>query len=922
MFFGSKSDAATRLLTQPMKVLERGVYRGPHYYSYTPMVRIMLDLGRMEDWPSNKIPGFAERLVEMLPGLERHGCSLKRRGGFLQRLRDGTWIGHVAEHVALELQSLVGPRTTRGKTRSVKGRPGVYNVMFAYAHEEVGLIAGRIALELVNSLLPDDLGGIQGIDRVYDLDGEFDFDRRMEALRQLARRTAFGPTTQALIDEARRRDIPVMRLGSQSLIQLGHGKYQRRIRASITGCTSSIAADIAGDKNLTKALLGESGIPVPRGAVVRSEEDGVREAKRLGYPLVVKPFNGNHGRGVTIGIADEAQLRFAIARAQEHSRPVIIERCFEGKDHRILVVGGKLIAVAERIPAHVIGDGVHSIAELVEIVNKDPRRGDGHEKVMTRIRIDSHVTEYIGRSGLAPDSVPAAGDVVMLRATANLSTGGTAVDRTNEIHFDNAEIARRAAAVVGLDVAGIDFICPDITRSVRETGGGVIEVNAAPGFRMHLEPSEGPPRDVARPVLEMLFPKGSRTRIPILAITGTNGKSTVGRMLKHVLRYTGCTVGLTSTTGVYINDVLVAEGDATGPRSARMVLRDPSVEVAVFETARGGLLREGLAFEKADIGAVLNVSGDHLGQKGIETLQDLADVKSLIVETVARRGTSVLNADDPHCVKMARRAGGQIVWFSLRGGTEMSPFLRRHIDEGGMAVVREPGEEGGTLVLLQDGRREIVMKAGDLPATLHGMATFNIANALACVAMAIAHGVPILTIRSALAMFQSTFEQNPGRLNVYDAHGFRVIVDYAHNAAGLTALGEVVQGLRHRYRRSIGAVSIAGDRRDEDIIELGRIAAGIFDEIIFREDPYTRGRPRGEIMSLLKRGAQEAGASAEHIHLVAGEPESTAAALTAAKPGELVVITPTDVFAAWQQVVTFEKVESATAPMGHLIAAE
>ena len=922
MFFGSKSDPATRLLTQPMKVLEKGVYRGPHYYSHTPMIRIMLDLGRMEDWPTNRIPGFTERLLEMLPGLERHGCSLRRRGGFVQRLRQGTWIGHVAEHVALELQSMAGPRTTRGKTRSVKGKPGVYNVMFAYAMEEVGLMAGRIAIELVNSLLPDDLRGIEGLERLYDLEGEFDFDARLAALQRLVRRSRYGPTTQSLVDEARRRDIPVMRLDSQSLIQLGHGKYQKRIRASITGGTSLVAADIAGNKNLTKTLLAESGIPVPRGVVVRDVDEAAREAGRLRYPLVTKPLDGNHGRGVTIGIADEEQLRFGFERAQEHSRNVIVEQYFQGNDHRILVVGGKLVAVAERIPAHVIGDGVHSIAELVEIVNRDPRRGDGHEKMMTRIRIDAHVTEYIARSGLTPESIPAAGDIVMLRATANLSTGGTAVDRTNEIHFDNAEIARRAALIVGLDIAGIDFICPDITKSVRETGGGIIEVNAAPGFRMHLEPSEGAPRDVARPVMEMLFPKGSRSRVPILAITGTNGKSTTARMLKHVLRYTGCTVGITSTTGVYVNDVLVAEGDATGPRSARLVLRDPTVEVAVFETARGGLLREGLAFEEADIGAVLNVTADHLGLKGIETVEDLANVKSLVVETVKRRGTSVLNADDPLCVRMGRRAGGQIAWFSLQGGTDMPPFLRRHIDEGGMAIVREPGEEGGTIVLHQDGRREIVMKAGDIPATLHGMATFNIANALACIAMAIAHDVPILTIRSALAMFQSTFEQNPGRLNVHDAHGFRVIVDYAHNAAGLTALGEVVRGLRHRYKRSIGAVSIAGDRREEDIIEMGCIAAGIFDEIIFREDPYTRGRPRGEIMNLLRQGATQAGASPDRIHLIAGEAEATAAALTAAKPGELVVVTPTDVFAAWQQVTGFEKVVSATSPRGHLIAAE
>jgi cyanophycin synthetase len=912
--------------SQPMAVLERGVYRGPHYYSHTPMIRIMVDLGRLEGWPSNRIPGFADALIEMLPGLDRHGCSLKKRGGFIERLRDGTWIGHVAEHVAIELQTMAGHRVTRGKTRSVKGKPGVYNVMFAYREDEVGLLAGRVALELVNSLLPPELQGVKGLDRIYEIGGEFSLQDRLEALKRRVRRTSYGPTTQSLIDEARRRGIPVMRLGEGSLVQLGHGKHQQRIRASISGLTSQLAVDAAGDKNFTKTLLGDSGIPVPKGVVVRSVEDAVRESRRLRYPLVTKPLDGNHGRGVTIGIVDEDGLRFGFAEAQREAkggRSVIIEQYFEGNDHRILVVDGKLVAVAERVPAHVVGDGVHTIAQLVEQVNEDPRRGQGHENVMTRIKIDAHVVEYLARSGQTVESVPEPGQVVYLRATANLSTGGTAVDRTNQIHFDNAEIARRAAKIIGLDIAGIDFIAPDISKSVRETGGGVIEVNAAPGFRMHLEPSEGAPRDVARPVIDMLFPRGSRARVPIIAITGTNGKSTTGRMVKHVLRYTGCTVGLTSTSGVYVNDVLVSEGDATGPRSARMVLRDPTVEVAVLETARGGLLREGLAFEQADIGTVLNVAPDHLGLKGIETVEDLAEVKSLIIETVRRDGTSVLNADDPLTVKMARRASGRVVWFSMKGGADMPAFLRHHIEDGGMAVVREPGQEGGTIVHFDRGLREGVMKAGDIPATLHGMAGFNIANALATVAICIAHGVPILTIRSALSSFQSSFEQNPGRLNVHDAHGFRVIVDYAHNAAGLEALGEVVKGLRHRYKHSLGVLSIPGDRRDEDIIGLGRIAGGIFDELFFREDPGNRGRPRGEVMNLLREGAIQGGASPERIHLINGEAGATAAALMAAKAGDLVVITPTEVAQTWHQVTSFQKVESATSNRpSNLIAAE
>src|SRR4051812_1507361 len=597
MFFASKSDPGTTQLTAGMAVSEIGVYRGPHYYSHTPMIRIQLDLGRMEEWPTNLIPGFADALLDLLPGVGRHRCSLRVRGGFERRLREGTWLGHVVEHVALELQTLAGSRAVRGKTRSAKNRRGVYNVMVAHKEEKVGLVARRPASALVTARLPPDLEGVKGLDRVWDLDGEFDLDRRLDALKRMVRRTALGPTTRALVDEAVRRGIPVMRLDEKSLIQLGHGKYQQKIRASITGRTALVAADTASDKGLTKKLLDEAGVPVPRGVVVRSEEEAVREARRLRYPLVTKPLDGNHGRGVTIGITGEDQLRFGFREAQRQAktRDVIVEQFFAGNDHRILVVDGRMVAVAERIPARVVADGVSTIRQLVDEVNQDPRRGEGHENVMTRIRIDALVEEFLSRGGLTPDSIPEAEQVVQLRATANLSTGGTAVDRTNEIHPDNAEIARRAALIVGLDVCGVDFVCPDISRSVRETGGGIIEVNAAPGLRMHIEPSEGPPRDVARPIIEMLFPRGKRSRVPILAITGTNGKSTVGRMTQHILRYTGCTVGLTSTTGVYINDILTHEGDATGPRSARMVLRDPTVEVAVLGTARGGVLREGRA---------------------------------------------------------------------------------------------------------------------------------------------------------------------------------------------------------------------------------------------------------------------------------------------------------------------------------------
>jgi cyanophycin synthetase len=896
----------------PMRVLERGVYRGANLFGSMPMVRIQVDLGAVEAWPSNRIPDFNQRLLTLLPGLGRHGCSYKEPGGFVRRLEDGTWLGHVAEHVALELQSLIGPRVTRGKTRSVKGKPGVYNVMFAYGEEAVGLLAGRFALQLVDALLPSGLQGIRGLDRICEAedpatrDGAFDLDAALDQLQRLHRRVALGPTTQSLVREAERRGIPAIRLDDQSLVQLGTGRHQKRIRASITSLTSQIATDAAGDKDMTKQLLRDAGLPVPRGVIVRRADEAVREASRIGYPVVTKPLDGNHGRGVSIGLATPEAVREGFEEAARHGRRVIVEQQYQGRDHRILVVNGEVIAVAERVPAHVVGDGSRSIAALVEEVNRDPRRGDGHENVMTRIRLDSHVRGVLAKVGLSIDSVPMRGQVVYLCDTANLSTGGTAIDRTDDIHPDNAMIARRAARTIGLDIAGIDFIAPDITRSVNETGGGIIEVNAAPGFRMHLQPSQGRARNVARPVIEMLFPRGTPTRIPILAITGTNGKSTTARMVGHIMRANGMCVGMTSTTGIYINGRRVVEADASGPWSARAVLREPTVDVAVLETARGGILREGLGFPEADIGLVTNIQPDHLGLKGIDTIDDLAWVKSVVVEAVHRNGTSILNADDPMCVSMRRRAGGRLGYFSLRGSSDMPDFLREHIEDGGLAVVREAGRaDGGDIIIHDDGDAIHLMPTAEIPATFDGLADFNVQNALGAVAMAYAQGVPPAVIRSALSTYTTSFEHSPGRLNVFDGHGFRVILDYAHNPAGLHALGDLILKMRPRHRRVIGMINIPGDRRDEDMREMGALATRYFDEIVFREDPARRGRKPGEIVELLVEGALAAGFPEDRIRRVMNEEDAAPVCLEMARPGDLVVLTPTEVEAMWQQVLDF-----------------
>ncbi len=902
-----------------MRVLETGVYRGPHLYSHRPMVRIQVDLGALEQWPTNLIEGFAAALLVEMPGLQRHGCCYGEPGGFVRRLEDGTWMGHVVEHVALELQRLAGSPMTRGKTRSVKGRPGVYNIMYAYLDEETGLLAGRLALQIVDRLLPASLKGLEGLDLVISplkVPGAEDAatcDAALPLIAASARRSAFGPSTQALVNAARRRGIPVSRLNGQSLVQLGWGSRQRRLRASVTDRTGLVAAELAGDKAQAKALLDAIGCPVARGVVVTTAEEALASAMRLKRPVVIKPLDGNHGRGVTTGLHTEADVLEAFALAARHSRRVIVEEELPGRDHRILVVDGKVVAVAERKPAHVVGDGRSSITELVAMVNADPRRGAGHENSLTRIRPDDEAARAIlEKQSLTVDDVPARGQVVLLRTTANLSSGGTAIDRTDEIHPDNAAIARRAALAVGLDVAGIDMLAPDITRSVRETGGGIVEVNAAPGLRMHLEPSEGAPRDVAEPIIRMMYPAGSRARIPVLAVTGTNGKSTVGRMLAHIFKAQDKTVGLTNTSGVYIGDERLNAADASGPKSARMVLRDPTVDVAVLECARGGILREGLAFDRCDVGAVLNVQPDHLGLKGVNTLEDLAAVKSVVTESVSRRGTSVLNADDPLTIRMARHAGGRIGWFSMRGGEDAPGFLLKHIADGGLACLYDGAT--GAIVLHDRGQALPVCSARDIPATLEGQAAFNVANALAASAMSYAAGVAPGAIGAALASFSSTYEQNPGRLNVHDEHGFRVIMDYAHNPEGLRALGRMVMAIKPETSSSIAMLSVPGDRRNEEILAMGEIGAEYFDRLVFRETPDNRGRPAGEVIRMMTEGALRGGFDPARIQGVYREEDAVGVCLRMARPGDLVILTPTRVDAVWRQVLDFQPASPSQDP--------
>jgi cyanophycin synthetase len=871
-----------------MKILETQVFRGPNIYSLSPVIRFVLDIEDLEQRPSNLIEGFTDRLVEMVPTLSTHRCSEGVAGGFITRLREGTWAGHIVEHIALELQTLVGTDVGYGKTRSA-GQPGVYNVIFSYIEERVGIEAGRAGVRIVEHL---------------SAGAPLNYREELAALSRILDDVAYGPSTQSIIDKAKERDIPVIRLNEKNLVQLGHGKYQKRIEATVTSLTSLIATDIACDKELTKKMLNDAGLPVPKGLAAGSRREACEAADAIGFPVVLKPLDANHGKGVAINLNSREEVEQAFDRAADYSRDCIVERFISGRDHRVLVVGGEVIAVAERMPAHVTGDGTLTVQELIDKENRNPRRGEGHEKSLTKIYVNEESLRLISEQDLSLESVPAPGREVWLKYTANISTGGTAIDRTDDIHYENIETARRAARVIGLDVAGIDIITSDISLPLEDTGGAICEVNAAPGFRMHLHPTAGKPRDVAGALLGMLFPAGAPARIPIVAITGTNGKTTTSRMLAHILKMSGKRVGLTTTDGLYINGKRILQGDLTGPWSAQMVLKDPTVDFAVLETARGGILRAGLGYDYCDVGVITNVSEDHLGLRGIETLEDLAYVKSVVVEVVRRDGYSILNAEDPHLVALAERAKGQLCYFSLDPENEV---FRQHVERGGTgATLRDH-----SIVIKRGAHNLPALNLNSIPATFKGRARFNVANAMAAALSAHLSGVTIDDIRTALKTFDTGFYLSPGRLNLEQVGDFHVLLDYAHNVAAYRNVASFIKKLN--VERRVGVVAGPGDRRDVDIDAMGRIAAEAFDRLIIKEDDDRRGRSVGETAEMMKRGAMAAGLAPEAIDVIVDETEAVSYALFHARKGDLIVITADNIKRTFEQIIRFRDERAAAA---------
>ncbi|HMC85870.1 MAG TPA: cyanophycin synthetase [Chitinophagaceae bacterium] len=850
-----------------MKIFEIKVLKGPNYWSVrrNKLIQMKLDLEEMEDKPTNKIDGFRQRLEKLFPSLYDHRCSEGEPGGFFKRVDEGTWMGHVIEHIALELQTISGMDTGFGRTRSA-GEHGVYYVVFSYMEEDAGVYAARASVRIVQALI----------------DGaQYNLEEDVQQLREIREDTRLGPSTGSIVAEAEKRGIPFIRLNKSSLVQLGYGIHQKRIRATIASTTGNIAVDIACDKEETKNLLAAAEIPVPGGTVIRSEE-GLKEAvDRYGYPLVIKPIDGNHGKGNTTNITTWQQALTALEAAKQYGRSVIVEKFITGFDFRILVINYKFICAALRTPASVVGDGKNTIHWLIDEVNKDVRRGYGHEKVLTQITIDQFTQKMLDEKNYSLQTVPGKGELVLLKPTANLSTGGTSTDVTDEVHPANIFMCERIAKIIGLDICGIDIMASDLKTPVTENGGAILEVNAAPGFRMHIEPSEGLARNVAEPVVDMLFPKGSTGRVPIIAVTGTNGKTTTTRLIAHIAKSSGKKVGYTTSDGVYIQNQLMMKGDCTGPVSSNFVLKDPTVDFAVLEVARGGILKAGLAFQHCEIAIVTNVAADHLGLGGIQNIEQMAKVKAVVPETVFPHGYAVLNADDDLVYAMRKGLDCNVALFSMN---ENNPRIKEHCAKGGLATVYE----NGYVSILKGTWKIRVMNVKEIPLTYEGKAIHNVNNCLpAVLASYLFRDITIEDIRSALTSFVPSAVQTPGRLNFFNFKNYTILADFAHNPHGLKLLGDFISKLDYKYR--IGLISGTGDRRDEDIRELGEISAQHFDEIIIRCDKNLRGRTADEIINLLQEGIRNVNPQLPTM-VIANENEALEYIYANAKPGALYTV--------------------------------
>lgn len=852
-----------------MIIREINAMRGPNYWSVRrhKLIVMVLDLEDMEQKPTDKVDGFSERLKAMFPSMYSHRCSEGCEGGFFMRVDQGTWMGHVIEHIALEIQTLAGMDTGFGRTRGY-GEEGVYNVVFSYMEESVGRFAAKSAVRICEALINGE---------------DYNLEEDIQEMRELRESSRLGPSTGSIVEEAQSRGIPWIRLNKYSLVQLGYGANQKRIQATVTSETSSIGVELACDKEDTKYLLEQAEVEVPKGEIIRRERSLEEACRYVGYPLVIKPVDGNHGRGITVDIQnyEDALIAFNHAKDSSRSGAIIVEKFITGQDYRLLVINNKLVAGAIRTPAHVIGDGKSTIKELVDKVNSDPRRGFGHENVLTQITINELTETIIKDAGYTVNSIIAQGEKLILKDTANLSTGGTAEDITDIIHPANVSMAERISKIIDLDICGIDIMTTDISQPLSETGGAVLEVNAGPGFRMHLAPTTGLPRNVAAPVIDKLFPiKGETGRIPIIAITGTNGKTTTSRLIAHIAKMNGYRVGYTTSDGVYIQNRLLMTGDCTGPASAEFVLKDPTVNMAVLECARGGLLRAGLGFKKCDVGIVTNVAADHLGLKGIHTIEQLAKVKGVIPETVLPDGHAILNADDDLVYEMRRTVDCNVALFSM---DENNPRIKALQRLNGITAVYE----NGFVTICRGEWKMRLMKAEHIPLTYGGKAKFMIQNVLAAMLAAHVQGISNEDIKAALETFVPSAAQTPGRLNMFKFSNFNILLDYAHNAAGMRALQNFTNELDATVK--VGIIAGIGDRRVEDNNEMGAIAADMFDEIIIRQDKRLRGKTEEELIKMLNDGIKMKDPN-KKTTIIPSENEAIKYAVKNAVDGSLIIL--------------------------------